>query len=155
MKTISVKTVGKKGKGVFSLKNFKPGQTILKLKHNKIVSREVVSKLSYHYQNHMGYVGNGKYAIYKSPEKYINHSCEPNAYFKHINSFRENVIGIKPIKKGEEIVCDYTIDSVDDWKMKCQCESENCRKIVRGVFKSLSKQLQIKYLPYAPKWNRI
>ena len=152
---IVVRSAGKKGKGVFSLKDFSPGQTILKLKHNKIVSSEVVSKLSYHYQNHMGYVGKGRYAIYKSPEKYINHSCEPNAYFKHINSFRENVVAIKPIKKDEEIVADYTLDSVDDWKMKCQCGAENCRKTVSGLFSSLNKATQKKYIPYAPAWNKI
>ena len=154
MKNIIIKSVGKKGKGVFSLKNFQPGQTILRLKHNKIVSKEIVSKLSYHYQNHMGYVGKGKYAIYKSPEKYINHSCDPNVYFKHINTFSEKVIAIKPIKSGEEIVSDYTIDSVDDWRMKCQCGSRNCRKNVSGLFSSLDKNTQKKYFEYAPKWNK-
>ena len=102
----------------------------------------------------MGYVGRGKYAIMKSPEKYINHSCEPNAYFKHINSFRENVVAIRPIKKEEEIVCDYTIDSADDWRMKCQCGSKECRKVVSGLFSKLPKNMQKKYLPYAPEWNR-
>ncbi len=152
--TIVVKRVGKRGKGAFSLKDFKPGQTLLKIKHNKIVSRDVVPKLSYHYQNHMGYVGDGKYAIYKSPEKYINHSCDPNVYFKHLSKFRENVIAIKEIKAGDEIVADYTIDSIDDWKMRCHCGSESCRKVVSGIFKSLNKQLQTKYFQYTPKWNK-
>lgn len=153
---IIIKKIGKKGRGVFASKNFKKNEIMLKIKHKKLLSDKEASKVSYHYQNHMSYVGNGKYAIMGIPERYINHSCDPNAYFKHVDSKNELLIAIKPIKKGQEIVCDYTIDSnpEDKWWMKCVCKSKNCRRIIKANFKSLDKKLQKKYLKYAPSWNK-
>ena len=154
---IVIKNIGKKGKGVFAGKNFRKGETILKIKHNNLLSEKEASSVSYHYQNHMSYVGSNKYSIMKSPERYINHSCDPNSYFKHANIYNEQLISIKPIKKGQEITCDYTIDSnpADIWMMKCRCGSKNCRKIIKPGFKKLKGKIQKGYIKYAPPWNKI
>ena len=69
---------------------------------------------------------------------------------------------MKDIRKGQEIFFDYSISAIPighpihgsnfSWKMKCQCKSKNCRKIVEGDFFKLPKELQIKYLPYLDSW---
>lgn len=151
---IIVKRVGKKGRGIFANRDFKKGELILNIIHKKIISYKQADKLSNYYNNHMSYVGNNKYAIMYSPEKYVNHSCDPNAYFKHINTKNEKIIAMKPIKKGKEIVVDYTIDANDNWWMHCKCGSKNCRGLVTGKFEKLDRNLQKKYLKYAPPWNK-
>ncbi|MDD5650363.1 MAG: SET domain-containing protein [Candidatus Nanoarchaeia archaeon] len=155
MDGIIIKKIGGNGRGVFANKSFKKNELILKIKHKKLLSDKEASKVSYHFQNHMSYVGSGKYAIMGIPERYINHSCDPNTYFKH-NGSNEQIIAIKTIKKGQEITADYTIDSnpEDKWWMNCICKSKNCRKIIKAGFKKLDKKLQKKYLKYAPSWNK-
>ena len=147
MKNIVIKKSKKEGKGVFVLRDFKRGDTILKIYDTKIVSKKDVPNLPKEDQNHTSYIGGGKYIVMKSPEKYINHSCNPNVYIKNMK-----VIAMKNIKKREEITFDYSINGIDSWKMKCNCGSKDCRKIIVGDFRKLNKKTQKKYLPYLEDW---
>lgn len=74
----------------------------------------------------------------------INHSCSPNSGIK-IHGKKAILIAIRNIKKNEEITCDYSTITNDNWKMKCRCESKNCRKVIKK-FKTLPKRLQNKYI---------
>ena len=58
---------------------------------------------------------------------YINHSCNPN-----VGMLSNGVwCAIKDIPKDEEILCDYgTFETWPGWSMKCECGSENCRKVI-------------------------
>ena len=97
--------------------------------------------------DHAGTIGKGKYLIFGYPERCINHSCDPNVF-----EYKRKVIAMRNIKNGEEITFDYSICSIDDWRMKCHCGSQNCRKTVRGNFFKLPQKLQIEYLPYLDEW---
>ena len=147
MKNTIIKKSKYEGKGIFALKNFKEDETIVKINHSRIVYKKDVSKLSKEDQNHTSYISGGKYIIMKSPEKYINHSCNPNVYIKNMK-----VIAMRNIKKGEEITFDYSINGIDSWKIKCNCGSKDCRKIIVGDFRKLNKKTQKKYLPYLEDW---
>lgn len=77
---------------------------------------------------------------------FLNHSCDPNsAVVKKKNKLF--IVAIKDIKGGAEIFIDYsTIIAQDDsWRMKCNCGSKNCRKMIKG-FNSLPKNTKNKYL---------
>ena len=60
---------------------------------------------------------------------------------------------MKPINKGEEITIDYAMNNIDNWRMKCNCGSKNCRKII-GSFNMLDERTQKKYLPYVTEWTK-
>ena len=149
MVEVIVKKSKKEGKGVFALKDFKKGEIILKIDSSNVVSKENIAKLSKEEQNHTQYIGSNKYIIMKFPEKYINHSCNPNTYIKNLK-----VIAMKNIKKDEEITSDYSINGVDPWEIKCNCGSKNCRKIIVGDFRKLNPKIQKKYYPYLEDWYK-
>lgn len=146
MKNVLVKKAGKKGKGVFAIKNFDKGESILKMK-GKVVTTAELLKSSRYLSDHSGAIGKDKYLIFGYPEKYINHSCNPNVYDK-----RGVVYAMRNIRKGEELAFDYCINAVDDWKMRCHCKSKECRKLVVGNFFKLPKYAQIRYSPYVDNW---
>jgi hypothetical protein len=102
------------------------------------------------------YVQIGK-NLYVEPLEYdffINHSCEPNSGYKIIGK-KAILIAIKTIKKGEEIVCDYSTTMYKDgWEMNCTCGSKNCRERVRD-FNYIPWKLQQRYiqLGIVPDYN--
>lgn len=64
-----------------------------------------------------------------SVEWFFNHSCDGNLGFDKNGDF----IARRDIKKGEEISFDYGLaDSNPNYRLKCECGSPNCRKIVTG-----------------------
>ena len=123
MKTVEVRSAGEKGKGVFALKDFKKNELILRKKQGRIVKKEELPKLSGDDGDHTTEVKPGYYEVMPSPERYINHSCNPNAYCK-----KRIYYALKNIKKGEEITTDYRIGTRDKWVLDCKCGSKNCSK---------------------------
>ncbi len=74
-------------------------------------------------------------------DDYINHSCNPNSGLI-IKNEKVNLIAIKNIKNGKEITYDYsTTINEDNWKMRCNCGSKICRKIIKD-FKYLPKNIK-------------
>lgn len=62
----------------------------------------------------------------QAPEKYVNHSCEPNTTAKGFCD-----VAIRNIKKGEEITGNYE-ETAGGASFKCSCGSTNCKKIIGG-----------------------
>ena len=97
------------------------------------------------------YLQNGKVVLMQEPEKYINHSCDPDVYIKTVDGVRK-VIAMRNIKCGEEIVYDYSINGDNEGTFQCRCGSNKCRDVYQGNFFKLPIDLQIKYLPYLDDW---
>lgn len=127
MVDIIVKVSKIHGKGVFANRNFKKGERVIKYKLKPLTKKEF-NELS-ESEKHFTSFQEGSYWLFPSPERYVNHSCEPNVNpnFKERGDF-----AIKDIKKGDEIVTDYTKDDVPGLKMKCNCGSKNCKKIIKN-----------------------
>ncbi len=152
-----IKKSGKKGKGVFANRNIKTGKIILNknyIKTKQVFTKKEFKKLSKEDKNHLDYIGKGKYVVDYSPASIVNHSCNPNSYWKYKNIKNSNLIAIRDIKKNEEITYDYSIDAKDSWKMKCLCKNKNCRKIIYGNYFKLPKSLQKKYWSLMPTWKK-
>lgn len=67
----------------------------------------------------------------KDLSDYINHSCNPNVGMYDCLT----LIAIRNIKKGEELLCDYSFWEADEnWILECECNcrSELCRKRITG-----------------------
>ena len=147
MKKVIVKASGIEGKGLFAARDIKKGEVIVVWRPKKIVSVKGLKKLPRDEADHTTPTGDGRYIVMGVPERYINHSCNPNSYVKNRKDR-----AMRKIKKGEEITSDYSINGIDKWKLKCECGAKNCRKVVYGDFFKLPKRLQKKYLPYLEKW---
>jgi SET domain-containing protein len=60
--------------------------------------------------------------------RYINHSCDPNTYMRR--AYRKvEFYTLRPVKKGEELTCDYG-ETHHDGKLPCQCGAANCRRYI-------------------------
>lgn len=135
----------KNGNGVFANENVRKNEIITEFRGELFTYRQLpkpYNKVEDHYVQieknlYMGPSGN--------LDDFINHSCNPNSGLV-INGKKVILILIKNIKEGEEIRWDYstTMDE-DDWAMKCNCGSKNCRKIIRD-FKHIPKKFQQKYI---------
>lgn len=57
--------------------------------------------------------------------KYVNHSCEPNAFMRLYRG-RVEFYSLRPIEVGEELTCDYG-ETHHDGSLECRCGSRKCR----------------------------
>ncbi len=71
----------------------------------------------------------------KTPLKFINHSCSPNAIMRERfvdNCWHVLVWALRPIRKGEEITHDFQLttenDEDPDLRTPCLCGSATCRQ---------------------------
>ena len=152
MEKAEVKDAGKKGKGLFALKNLQKGEEILYFT-GKVVEVEDESKYPEHIRDHWHPIDEKEdkkvYVLPESPWMYMNHSCEPNAGVKN----DRHLVAIKDIKKGDEINIDYSTLFLDGWEMACKCGSKNCRKMI-STFDKLSPKDQERLKDYVSSYVR-
>jgi hypothetical protein len=150
MENVVVKESRISGKGAFSARGFRKGDVILEIDDSHVVTDPSTLTKEQH-QFALDYLAGGKIVVMQAPERYINHSCDPNSYAKTVNGIHR-IFAMKDIKKGEEITGDYSTNGYNEGTFKCHCRSVKCRLVYRGNFFKLPKSLQKKYLPYLDDW---
>ena len=60
--------------------------------------------------------------------RHINHSCDPNTYMRRAYQ-RVEFYTLRPIKKGEELTCDYG-ETHHNGTLPCRCGAKNCRGFI-------------------------
>lgn len=133
--------------GVFAKRDFRKGQLILKTVPGTIIHKDEFKHVPY--SERWNYYDEDHYYFMSDPEFYINHSCDPNVFLRDFMLY-----AMKPIKKGDEICYDYSLDGIDKWTMKCNCGAKRCRKKIDGRYFKLPKRLQKEYIQYLPLWFR-
>lgn len=141
------------GRGVFANRDFKKNEFIIQFR-GKMVSYGQFPQYYVKIEDHCVQIGK---RLYMGPsgdiDDFLNHSCSPNSGLK-INGKKAALTAIRGIKKGEEIVWDYSTTMDEDcWEIDCRCGSRNCRKMVRD-FKHLDEKTKQKYvkLGIVPKY---
>jgi len=105
------------GKGIFTTKPIKKGEVLYKVPIDKISS---TSKPRY------ARINKGKWVSDPKVLNYINHSCDPNIKLD-ISKEQPILVALKDIKPNQEITCEYNKTEIDGKKVKCNCNSSNCR----------------------------
>jgi len=95
------------GKGVFANRDFKKGEVIINY-HLKLLTDQEVDKLSDE-EKMFVHTHWGENFLYAEPERYVNHSDDPNTYQ---DLEKKCDIALRDIKKGEMITTDATKDDV-------------------------------------------
>lgn len=111
--------------GIFAARDFRKGETVTHWDMSNTITPEEYDSLPKSTKEHVSNLGHRKYLIIQPPERYINHSCEPNTYVLDGKD-----VALRNIHKGEEITSDYSTDSVGKYSFKCNCGSPNCRGII-------------------------
>lgn len=60
--------------------------------------------------------------------RFINHSCDPNTFMRRAYQ-KVEFYSRRPIKKGEELTCDYG-ETHHDGKLSCRCGATKCRGFI-------------------------
>jgi hypothetical protein len=140
------------GKGVFAGIRFRQGDHILQYDDTRVVSPEhPLLPEDDEKVEHLNWLANGKVVVAQYPERYLNHSCDPNSYVQSKGHWRY-LIALRAIQSGEEITIDYSINGCGDDTWQCHCGSPRCRHTVFGDFFRLPRELQVEYLPYLEEW---
>jgi len=157
-----LKETSEKGFGVFAAKDIKQGEHIFHVdltglpRYTWTELERIVEENPELDGDHANYVGRGQYVIEDTPASYMNHSCDPNCYFKMKSIAVYDVYALRDIAGGEELTHDYTATAVDQfdgqvtWALECHCGCENCRGKVTGDFFRLPEEWQATYYPYLP-----
>lgn len=77
---------------------------------------------------------------------FINHSCNPNCMVHTVGN-RAILYSLYVIPSNSELTFDYSTTSTDTlemWKMDCNCKSPKCRKVISG-YQYLDASLQDEY----------
>ncbi len=115
MQIYQVKLTTHKGYGVFAVRDIKAGERIFQVDRSKL-RKYTVAEIDANTEidgDHADYVGKGQYVIDESPASYVNHSCEPNCYYKMWSIARKDLHAARDIEVGEELTHDYSATAVD------------------------------------------
>lgn len=114
--------------GAFATKAFKKGETVVVWDTSRALLQEEFAALP---QEQKPYVANlgGKFILMYSPEKFINHSCEPN--IAPVEKGRD--VALRDIEMGEEILADYLERKGNETARACKCNSAGCKKLIVAV----------------------
>ncbi|MEN9342086.1 MAG: hypothetical protein RIQ54_342 [Candidatus Parcubacteria bacterium] len=97
----------KNGKGVFANRDFKKGDVVIQY-HLTPLTEEEWSGLS-EGEKEFVHIHWGQRYLYLEPERYVNHSDEPNTYQELT---KKQDIALRDINKGEEITTNAAKDEV-------------------------------------------
>lgn len=110
------------GKGLFALKPINKDEVVV-VWNPRVLSKQEASKLSEDERSHYTYPDGDKILLMQPPERYMNHSCEPNT---HVEGRSD--VASRDIACGEEITSDYL--DLETEGFKCTCGNTICRSIV-------------------------
>jgi SET domain-containing protein len=116
------------GKGAFALKAIPGHRKLGNMGGEVITVREARKRVKATKRVAMVEFGDGRAldaSINPNDLRYINHSCQPNTYMRVCYS-KVEFWSLRPIKKGEELTCDYG-PTHHDGKLPCRCGAENCK----------------------------
>jgi hypothetical protein len=147
---IEVRDAGVKGRGVFALRDFAPGEFIFRRRNGRVVAEAELESLSDEDRMHLTELGWTTFAVVLPPGAYLNHSCDPNAMRSGVKVF-----AWRPIRAGDEITIDYRLNAFGGERWECLCGSESCLGYVEaGGYFAMDEERQRAYLPYAPRFIR-
>ena len=115
------------GMGVFALRDFQPGETVLVWDTTHTIDDRGRENLP---DEQKSFVARheGTWIIMQEPMRYVNHSCEANT---RPESGKD--IATQYIRKGEEITSDYRSEMMKGESMDCSCGSKLCKGYIVGT----------------------
>ena len=94
---------------------------------------------------------NGRVFLVGEPDRYLNHSCDPNAWIAY-EADGPYLVARRRIEPRQELTCDYSLNVTGGDSWPCQCGARRCRGVVTGDFFALPEALQREYRPYLADW---
>ena len=149
---LSVRPSKIQGRGAFAKRAFLKGEVVLEIDDSDpVVDRAALTPEQEIYIDvFVGVDGQEKVTWMKSPERFINHSCDPDTFVRtDMTSGVRRVLALRTIRKGDELTWDYAMNIWEAWvaPVPCHCGTGNCLGMIRGNFFTLPREVQQRYLP--------
>jgi uncharacterized protein len=140
------------GTGVFAVRDFATEEVILTRDESRLVDdeqplREEVGE----HEWHCDWLENGRQVLLPSPERHVNHSCEPNTW-TDFSQGAGRITALRTIRAGEELTCSYSLNLAGGSAWTCNCGSARCLKVVPGDFFELPTDRQIELVRFLAGW---
>lgn len=119
---IEVRQTKDRDKGIYAKRDFNIGEIVLIFQGNELVTEG---------GHHTLQIGQNEHLLVDEPQRYVNHSCDPNCGIKG----RTILVAMKPIKQGEEVTFDYAMTEYSCSGLQCLCGAKNCRGKITGFDK--------------------
>jgi SET domain-containing protein len=115
------------GRGVFALRDFKPGEIVIAWDTSNTLSDDEYERLP---EEQRKYVvrHKGAWLYMLEPGRYVNHSCDPNAI-----PLNGADVAIREIRAGDEVTSDYRPVMPVGERMDCHCGAANCMGYIVGT----------------------
>ncbi len=139
------------GTGVFATKDFHADELIYQRDETRLVTLEnPINEAAREFSWHCTGIGGGRVILLPTPDRYVNHSCDPNCFTVFIDGagFKR---ALRDVRAGDELTSDYSINNFDE-DVRCECGAAQCRGIINADFFQLPPEKQIEYLPRLSKW---
>jgi len=144
------------GTGVFALEGCSADDVICEFKLVREVTRETPLRPERgELTEHCG-LFDGRFYLVAAPERYLNHSCDPNAYLRFGPDGIDGivVVALRAIPAGGEVTIDYLINNGGGDSWPCHCGADRCRGETGLSFFTLPQEIQFEYLPLLAPWFR-
>ena len=114
------------GRGLFATRNIRKGEVVVRWENTRELNSEEYKKLC---QDDLRFIDiqNGHIFLVGEPERFGNHSCDPNTTFGHDVGIGCDIAS-RDICKGEEITSDYAQFCNPNRDFVCKCQASNCRE---------------------------
>jgi GNAT superfamily N-acetyltransferase len=140
------------GTGAFSSAYVSPGEVVLRIDDSRVVTdADPLDPARGEFEHHCDYLAGGEVVLMRPPERFINHSCDPNAYVRTIAGDRY-VVALRHIGPGDEITYDYCVNGDGDTAWGCSCGGPACRRRHLSGFFHLPVEVQARYLALLDDW---
>jgi uncharacterized protein len=141
------------GTGIFAREPIKAGEVVFIRDRTRIVDDEHPLRPELgEFEWHCDDIGGGKVVYLPEPERYSNHSCDPNSYDQTVDGVTRR-IARRDIAAGEEITFDYCLNAPPGGgTMVCNCGADRCRREFEHGFFALPIEVQLEYLPLLEPW---
>ena len=122
---IELRSTPGRGEGVFALRAFKPGETVLV---------GVLEEMDVANHSHASQLGEHKFGYHRGLISKFNHSCDPNCGIRLNKSGGHDFVAMRHISPHEETTFDYAMRNyrIEHFPDACICGSQDCRGDITG-----------------------
>ena len=139
------------GVGVFTLEALVAGQVVREFQLEREVTAEAPLRPEQDELPEHCPLINGRFYLMAAPDRYLNHSCEPNVYLRFGRDSIE-VVALCDIQADSELTIDYLINNPGGDSWPCACGAQRCRGDTGHSFFTLPDELQREYFPLLAPW---
>jgi SET domain-containing protein len=139
------------GLGVFTLDRVRAGRVVREFELERQISPESPLRPERGERAEHCTLVDGCFFLVGSPDRYFNHSCDPNVYLR-FGSDRIEVVARRDIEAGCELSLDYLINNPGGASWPCRCGAQRCRGETSNSFFTLPTEVQQEYAPLLASW---